>query len=351
MSCAWCTRCARRTPREDGQGTSFKLEHLAAANNVRLGDAHEALSDVRALIGIARKVRTAQPRLWEYALKLRDKRHAASLLNLTQVQPVLHISQRYPASRLCAAAVVPLAQHPSISTRYIVFDLSADPQPLFDLDANTIAARLYLRRDELPEGQERIALKEVHSNRCPILVEWRHLRAADFERLQMDPAIIETRAAVLRSHAPELAEKLRQVYAKGREIIANDADAALYDGFISQEDKRQCAAIRATTPESLGKRVFALTDPRLVELLFRYRARNWPETLSPDERQRWDAYRRRRLLDETSGLSEITLPHYRKQIAALRQIHAHAPQTLQLLDALEQWGRGLLPDQPSLEPS
>ena len=43
---AWPTR-------EDG-ATSFRLEHLAEANGVREGDAHEALSDVRALIGLAR---------------------------------------------------------------------------------------------------------------------------------------------------------------------------------------------------------------------------------------------------------------------------------------------------------
>src|SRR5690606_15452016 len=60
--------------REDGRGTSFKLEHLADANGVREGDAHEALSDVRALIGMCRRFRSAQPRLWEYALRLRDKR-------------------------------------------------------------------------------------------------------------------------------------------------------------------------------------------------------------------------------------------------------------------------------------
>ncbi|HMB43460.1 MAG TPA: exodeoxyribonuclease I, partial [Luteimonas sp.] len=95
--------------REDGS-TSFRLEHLAAANDVRTGDAHEALSDVRALIGLARKLRLAQPRLWDYALTLRNKRQAAQLLDTVGMTPVLHVSQRYPASRLCAAAVLPLAR-------------------------------------------------------------------------------------------------------------------------------------------------------------------------------------------------------------------------------------------------
>jgi len=331
------------TLREDGQGTSFKLEHLAAANGVRIGDAHEALSDVRALIGIARKVREAQPKLWDYALKLRDKRHAASLLDITHVQPVLHVSQRYPASRLCAAAVAPLALHPSISTRVIVFDLESDPQQLFDLDAETIASRLYLRRDQLPEGQERIALKEVHTNRCPALVDWRHLRATDFARLQIDPALIETRAALLRAHAPELAEKLRRVYAVKREMGTVDADTGLYDGFFNDQDKRRFSSIRSTSPEHLGTRTFDFTDPRLPELLFRYRARNWPETLDADGRQRWDDYRRRRLLDDSAMLGELSLSQYQAQIAKLRDEHAANPETLKLLDALDAWGSAILP--------
>ena len=96
--------------REDG-APSFRLEHLAAANGVREGEAHEALSDVRALVGIARRLRAAQPRLWDYALGLRDKRRAAQLLDTIAMQPVLHVSQRYPAARLCAAAVLPIARY------------------------------------------------------------------------------------------------------------------------------------------------------------------------------------------------------------------------------------------------
>ena len=96
-------------PRREDGATSFKLEHLVLANDVRQGDAHEALSDVYATLGMARLLRQHQPRLWEYALKLRDKRHVAGLLDPFAMQPLLHVSQRYPASRLCAAVVLPLA--------------------------------------------------------------------------------------------------------------------------------------------------------------------------------------------------------------------------------------------------
>jgi hypothetical protein len=43
---------------------------------------------------------------------LRDKRFVGSLLDIAAMKPVLHISMRYPASRLCAAPVLPLAAHP-----------------------------------------------------------------------------------------------------------------------------------------------------------------------------------------------------------------------------------------------
>ena len=179
--------------REDGH-VSFKLEHLAEANAVREGDAHEALSDVRALIGLARRLRQAQPKLWEYALRLRDKRYAAQLLDVAAMRPVLHVSQRYPASRLCAAPVLPLARHPAIDSRVVVFDLDADPEALLALDADAIADRLYVRQADLPEGETRIPLKEVHLNRSPALVEWAHLRAPELERLRLDAGVVEARA-------------------------------------------------------------------------------------------------------------------------------------------------------------
>ncbi|HRO62893.1 exodeoxyribonuclease I [Thermomonas sp.] len=323
--------------RDDGKGTSFKLEHLAEDNGLRVGSAHEALSDVRALIGLARLFKQAQPRLWDYALQLRDKRFVASLLDVIGMTPLLHISQRYPATRLCAAPVLPLVVHPHYSTRTIVIDLDAEPDDLLALDADTIAARLYLRQDALPEGATRIPLKEVHANKCPALVRWDHLRAADLDRLGIDPDIVLARAARLRATAPALAEKLRRVYARARPDASADVDAALYDDFFKDPDRRLQAQVRATPPQRLASAHFQFHDPRLPELLLRYRARNWPEALSASESERWDAYRRQRLLED-SGMSELTLAQFDAQLAALRVQRAEDARALALLDRLQDWG-------------
>lgn len=322
--------------REDGS-TSFRLEHLADANGVRTGDAHEALSDVRALIGLARLLKAAQPKLWDYALRLRDKRFAATLVDVVAMTPLLHVSQRFPASRLCAAPVIPVARHPRIDSRVIVFDLAQDPDTLLRLPADAIAERLYTPAAELPEGEARVALKEIHLNRCPALVSWDHLRDPDFARLGIDRDEVERRAALLRASGPTLAEKVRQVYSVARERVEADVDASLYDGFIGDGDKRTFAQVRATSPDAMGTRAFGFRDPRLPELLFRYRARNWPHTLTPTEQERWNDYRRQRLRGD-GGLSEHTFDTFRAEIAALRLANEADGVRQTLLDQLESWG-------------
>ena len=325
--------------REDG-ATSFKLEHLAVANEVRQGDAHEALSDVYATLGMARRFRDAQPKLWDYALKLRDKRFAAGLLDTVALTPALHVSQRYPASRMCAAPVLPLARHPRIDNRIIVFDLDGDADALLRLSPEEIADRLYTPAADLPAGEQRIPLKEVHLNRSPALVAWSHLREEDFLRLQIDRAGAEAVAEHLRPHAAQLAEKIRSVFGSDRAHDKSDVDASLYDGFIADGDKRRLAEVRATPAEHLGTRQFGFKDPRLQELLFRYRARNWPGTLTLPERLQWDGYRRQRLQVD-GGLSEFTFDSYALEIAALRQQYPDEGEKQALLDHLQVWGQDL----------
>src|SRR3546814_834154 len=183
--------------------------------------------------------------------------------------PVLNVSQRFPASRLCAAPVIPLARHPHIDNRVIVFDLAQDPQALLELDPEAIAARLYVRASELADGEERVALKEIHLNRSPALSAWEHLRDEDFERLGIDPVQVEANAARLRAAGPALVEKVRQVFAREREHRPVDVDASLYDGFIGDGDKRLFPSVRSTPPEALGTATFAFRDARLPEQIGR----------------------------------------------------------------------------------
>ncbi|HRQ65304.1 MAG TPA: exodeoxyribonuclease I [Xanthomonadaceae bacterium] len=316
-------------PHVDGKPI-FKLEALAAANDLDHGHAHDALSDVEALIALARLLKGAQPRLWDYYLGFRRKQRAAALLDVAAMTPVLHVSGRYPAERGCAAIVAPLAQDPQVPNRIIVMDLDPDPEVLLALDADEISDRVFTPTADLPEGESRIPLKQVQLNRCPALVSLDHVRDSELARLGLDRGRSLEHHARLRA-AEGLADKVREVFRRPA-VATIDPELALYDGFASDADRRLSDRVRATPPEKLADLSIRFQDPRFDELLFRYRARNWPDTLDVDERTRWESYRQRRLRDP--DIAEITAERYAADISHLRESGADTA----ILDALQAWG-------------
>lgn len=322
-------------PRRDDGTPSFRLEDLARANHLQQERAHDALSDVHALIGLARLLRARQPRLFEFYFALRRKQRAFELLDVARRTPVLHVSSRFPASRGCLALVVPLAVHATQSNAVIVYDLDADPTPLLELDADAIAERVFNARSDLPEDVERIPLKLVHANRSPALAPLSVLNGVDLARIGLDPPRCLAHLERLRDQ-PGLATKLQQVFTNRYDDTTPDPELALYAGFIGDADKRLLRDVRATPPQQLASRTFAFRDPRLTELLWRYRARNWPEQLSHDEATRWRAFCRERLERKTE-LTTLTFDDYFALIDALRADPAQAGQVA-LLDALQTYG-------------
>lgn len=327
--------------REDGS-PSFRLEHLAKANSLQQERAHDALSDVHALIGLARLIRVRQPRMWDWHFALRRKQRVFEQLDVAGMTPLVHVSSRYPASQHCLTLVVPLALHPARPGEVIVYDLRADPAELIALDEDDIADRVFTARADLPEGVERIALRTVRANRAPALAPLSVLKGADLARLQLDPAQCLAHADTLRN-AAGLREKVQRIFQRAAAMpAAADPELALYDGFLPDADKRLLAEVRGTPPEQLAARAFAFRDPRYAELLFRYRARNWPHTLDADERARWDAFRRERL-NRATPLTGLTLDDYFARLDALRQDPAIADRRA-LLDQLTAWGHELATD-------
>jgi len=287
--------------REDGF-VSFRLEELTAANDISHQSAHDALSDVQATIAMARLVQEKQPRLYDYVLNHRDKRSVQQLLDIPAMKPVLHVSGMFGAERFNTALIVPLAQHPGNRNEVICYDLSADPTPLAELTVEAIQQLLYTRSDELPEGQQRPGLKTIHINRCPLLVTAKMTSPEVAARIGLDGATCRANLAALRAlrdaGAAAFTDKVQAVYGERKFAPITDPDRMLYSGgFFPEQDKRSMARVREATPEQLAEQSFPFEDPRLPELLFRYRARNYPETLSAWERGQWEEFRFQRLTD------------------------------------------------------
>lgn len=316
-------------PEDDGRVT-LKLERLSAANGLEHLQAHDALSDVRATIGLARLLRDRQPRLYRYLYNLRRK--SAVIEQIEMLRPMVHVSGRFSAARHYMSVVLPLAWHPSNRNALVVCDLNADCSPLWDESAAELRERLYTRRDDLGD---RLAtpLKLVHINRCPVLAPMAVLRPCDIERLQLDIGACERMASELRERQAQWTNKLAEIYEDRAHVGAGmeDPEQQLYDGFLGERDRRLCDQVRNLPPARLTGDLPPFDDARLPELHFRYRARNYPESLSAAEQERWAVFCRQRLIAPEYGAPN-TLQRFETDLRALYDRARPEQQAL-----LQQW--------------
>ena len=332
---------------ENGGHPSFKLEMLARANDIAL-DAHDALSDVKATVELARRLRAAQPKLFDYAFNLRSRREAARrLLPMLGVEPILHVSKFHGNARGCVAALLPLWAddvEPRRARLVLGLDLGFEPDECLRWIEEG-ASKGDEGAGEDGEGMRADAqtrkspLAMLRLNRCPMFVKARGMLDEDLaHRVNLD---LEGFERNLRLHL-ERAEEMRAALARWHqahalpEAQAVDCENLYAGGLIGDADLARFAEVRAAPRADLDvERWSSAGARRFSELLFRYRARHWTESLSESQRERWEEYRYRRLTDPEAGAS-ITLDDYLEQLGQMRSnsdFDKHAP----LLRELEEW--------------
>lgn len=313
-------------PTEGGRVT-LRLERLTQANGLEHGQAHDALSDVRATLALARLIRDRQPRLFNYLYEQRSKHRVLERIRL--LQPMVHISGRFSADRHYLSLVMPLAWHPVNRNALIVCDLLGDVECLLQADTDVLREHLYARQDNPEVARIRVPLKQIHVNRCPVLLPLTILREQDKKRLQLDIDRAMDNARLLSEQMDIWRDKIAPLYS--REGFAEDADPEqqLYSGFLGDHDRELCERVRTGEPEELAALAGLFRDERMPELLFRYRARNYPQTLSEEERNRWVLFCRRRLESSESG-SPMTIEAFRQVFETLQD-----EQRVQLSDWLK----------------
>ncbi len=330
-------------PRGPDGKPSFRLEHLTCANGLAHEAAHDALSDVRATIALARLIRQHQPRLFDFALSLHKKDRVAAELRLPTLaataQPFLHVSGMFPTERGCLALMWPLANHPTNRSELLAWDLAQDPAGLADLSVSELRQRLFTRAADLPEGVARLPLKSIHLNKSPMVVgNLKTLTPQLAQRWGIDFGQAARHAEAARA-LPNMDAVWAAVFERTPEP-APDVDQDLYGGFVGNEDRRRLQRLRALPPEELARARPGFDDPRLAELLWRFRARNYPNTLNSDEHERWQAHRCAVLLDGQGG--GLTFDTLFERLDTLGEQADERGQAI--LEALYDWAEAIAPE-------
>ena len=308
----------------DAQGKPrFKLEMLTKANGIAHEAAHDAVSDVRATIALARLIKTLQPKLFDFYLALHKKDRVMQEMNLPATQlfakPFIHVSGMFPPERGCMAVMWPLATHPTNKNEIIAWDLSAGttespadlPSILMDLKPEQIRERIFTKQDDLPAGTLRLPIKNVHVNQSPFVLGNLKTLTPELQakwKINLDECLAK---AQLARALPDMSAVWSEVFVRPTADgnTPPDVDEALYDGFINDADRRTLAQqqkLASTKPQELGRRLPAFDDPRLDEVFWRFRARNFGHGLSTDEQATWQAERRARLVDGVGNARTLT---------------------------------------------
>lgn len=292
--------------RDGEQVVSFRLELLTKANGINHEAAHDAMSDVYATIAMAKLIKEKQPKLYEFIFNLKNKKQVAELIDVYNMTPIVHTSSKISSAHGCTSWFAPISYHPSNKNAVIAIDLAQDPEPLFTLSAAEIKTRLYTRHDDLAPDEKPIPVKLIHVNKCPIIAPAKTLLPENAERLAIPRELCLDNLKQIKAYTA-LRDKLSEVFVdnyNNDETI--DPEQALYSGnFFGPSDKAQMDILHGLTPEQLADHPFNFQDPRLPTLLFRYRARNYPHTLSSNEQQQWQSYCQNKLQNGGKGILSV----------------------------------------------
>jgi len=321
-------------PFDDKGEPTNRLELITQANGIAHENAHDALADVTALINVTKLVKDKQPQLYEYLLKMRDKKQVQTLVNLDDKKPFVYASGRYDKEFAKTTVAFPLSSgcHGAV----IVYDLRYDPTPFVDLSADDLAAKIFATWEQRQaEDFVSLPVKELQYNRCPAVAPLGVLEQGDgWQKISLDAKTVQKHQNILLSH-PDFAEKLRGIFEnKSAFKKMPDPEAQLYDGFLNDRDRIRVEAVRNADERELADFHPEFQDERLVPLLLHYKARNFPRTISQDELQQWESWRAQHL--------QAQLPQF---MASLQRLAPTANDNDRqfTLQELQLWAESVLP--------
>ncbi|MBB1579947.1 exodeoxyribonuclease I [Candidatus Saccharibacteria bacterium] len=320
-------------PLDDKGEPSNRLELITSANGIAHENAHDALADVTALIAVTKLIKQKQPQLYDYLLKMRDKKVVQQLVNVDDKKPFVYASGRYDKEFAKTTVAFPLTT--SRNGGVVVYDLRYDPTPFVELSTEELSKKIFASWEERQaEDFVKLPVKELQYNRCPAVAPLGVLEQGDgWQKISLDLATVQKHQNILLDN-PDFAEKLRTIFEnKPAFKKLPDPEAQLYDGFLNDRDRIRVEAVRNADERELADFHPEFQDERLTPLLLHYKARNFPRSLSEDDLAQWEAWRAQHL--------QAQLPQF---MASLQRLAPTATDEQQfILQELQLWAESTLP--------
>ncbi|MBI9102902.1 MAG: exodeoxyribonuclease I [Spirochaetales bacterium] len=320
---------------------SFRLEELTAANAIEHEGAHDALVDVRATIALAKLIYEKQPKLFKFGYRIRKKDEARKQIDLVNNEPFLHTSGIHTSARGCTTIVSPLTIDPKNRNSVLCFDLREDPTPLIDLNVEEIRERIFTPKDDNPD-RKRLPIFGIALNQAPFIAPLATLDEERAEVLGLNIQSCQANGKILQN-AKGIIQKILKVFESEIPKGSTDPDLQIYSGGFFHDDDRESfqrvhQIINNEPPEHLRDLNLAFQDPRIPEMIWRFRGRNFPESLDETEEHKWKSYCAGRILFPPIEVG-LDMGKYNKVIAACSESRTLTPGQKVTLKALDEYGK------------
>lgn len=259
---------------DEGPG-SLKLENLSKNNNLTHDQAHDAVSDVKATIELARLLREKCPKLLEYALSLSDRAKVRRIITANDL--FCSSAGVYGYAENLLALHTQICDHPTNRNSVIGWNLKCDPTDIFGLTVNEIQERMYAK------GEDRtieVGFEDFKTNKSPMVTVFANKASESLRNYDLCLRNLEA----VKANLPKLKSLAREIFTS--EIPPKDLDADLYIGYFEDvgRDEKQLVKFR-NDPANFKPMDF--TVKRFQRQLRRLQARNFPEMLSASENEKY----------------------------------------------------------------
>ncbi|HHJ3079566.1 TPA: exodeoxyribonuclease I [Vibrio parahaemolyticus] len=292
----------------DETRASMKLEHLSAVNGIVHENAHDALSDVDALISLMKRVKEADPEFYDLALSVRDKSYVLNMLLAEENKSgLLYISQ-YERQHNFVGYIIPLFQSVEDKNIFWAWDAKVCPEKILSLPEDVKCRLLSLKKDELDSlGIDKKGLVKLKINALPNLFP----KSVYSKELAGDNGLSEIRETIrvnslkLLELVPQMKELVSSIEANPKEYDdRSDYDMRLYtDGFMTPAENAFIKKFHSklTWEERYGLVSSEAPTERTKALAMRVIGRNSPEALNEVDSELWEAYVAQRMLGNTDN--------------------------------------------------
>ena len=225
-----------KNPINEKGNAVYKLDQLAPMNGIDHGDAHNAIGDVEATIGVAKIIANKSPNVWKASHLTLDKNKALEIIKNEKL--ICTNEYFYGKSRPYVQSFV--CEHPEYAWP-LTFDLKHDPLQYFDLSLNDLTAAM--------KKQPKF-IRTIRHNKHPILMNSSYYEKFD-EYKVIGINKLEERAKLIKNNK-QFAEKVSEIKSievqekkqfKSQEDIY--PEESIYEGFPSAGDNKLMSQFHA----------------------------------------------------------------------------------------------------------